>query len=67
MTQADRILLELQSNERVPAYKLGQIALQYNACIKKLRERGYNIINQANPKNRRLTYFRLVPDGELSL
>jgi len=67
MTQADRILLELKSGDWVPTYRLVEIAFQYNARIKDLRDRGHNIVNKRDPKNPKITYFKLIPNGELAL
>jgi len=62
LSQADRILLELKSGDWVPTSALVQIAFQYNARIKDLRDRGHNIVNRRDEKNPRITYFRLVPE-----
>ena len=61
ITQADKILNELKSGAWVPTYKLVQIAFQYNARIKELRDKGYDIVNRRDPKNSKITYFRLIP------
>jgi hypothetical protein len=67
LSQADRILLELRSGEWVPTSALVQIAFQYNARIKDLRDRGHNIVNRRDVANPQITYFRLVREGELPL
>lgn len=45
-SQCARILALLEGGEWVPAYKLADVALQYNARIWQLRRRGYQIENR---------------------
>ena len=67
MTQAEKILLELGSGDWVPTRKLVEIAFQYNARIKDLRDKGHEIVNKRDPDNPRITFFKLIPEEQTKL
>jgi hypothetical protein len=56
-------LLQSRPNQWIPVYELAQIALQYNARVKNLRDKGYIIENKLLDvvNGEKHTAFRLVP------
>ncbi len=61
-------IFEARKNQWIPCYEVVQVALQYNARIKELREDGMHITNKLRVVDGiRKSWFRYTPGKQLEL